>query len=137
MAKKLTDAFGKTPRVRVSLSDADKQRLATHEWFVECLNDDTRNAIAQSLRLVDHDGDQIYYGGREVHGFKVNLDRVLFFHNSVASNTWRFAAYHRETPGRGQWSIWKGGNKTPPERIRKLDFLFKGQGPAKKRATRL
>jgi hypothetical protein len=133
MAKKLTDAFGKTPRVRVSLSDADKRRLGTHEWFIEPLNDDTRNAIAQSLQLVDHEGDTIRYGGDEKHGFKTDLTRVLFLHNSEAGGTFKFTPYHRATPGRGDWSIWKKGKKTPPERVRNMSHFFKkGESPLKK-----
>lgn len=131
MASKKQGPFGAPAQVRVSITEADKRRLETHDWFVEYLNDDTRNAIAQALQLVDHEGDQIFYNGREVHGFMVTLDKVLFLHNSVASNTWKFAAYHRE--GRKPWVQWKGGRKSPPERLRNLSHVFmkRGENPLK------
>ncbi len=132
MAKKLIDGFGKTPRVKVSISEADMRRLSTHEWFIEYLNIDTRNAIAQALGLVNHEGDQIFYGGREVHGFKVDMKHVLFLYNSIASNTWKFTPYHRPVPRQGNWSIWKMGRKAPPERLRNMSHFFrKGENPLK------
>lgn len=133
MAKKITDAFGKVTAVKVSLTESDRRRLGTHEWFIECLNEDTRNAVAQSLELVNHDGDTIFYYGKMRHGFKTPFDHVIFLHNSTASGTWKFTAYHRVTKNQ-QWTEWKGGKKSALERLRNNSHLFmrRGESPFKK-----
>jgi hypothetical protein len=101
-------------------------------WFIEPLNEITRNAIAQSLQLVDHEGECIYYGGKPKHGFKVPFEQVLFLHGSKSSGTWKYTAYHKENKNK-PWVIWKGGKKGPNEQLRDLGCLFlkKGTNPLK------
>ncbi len=112
MAKKYTDAFGKTPLVKASLSEARKRVLALDDWFVEYQNVDTRNALANALELVDHDGDTIFYDGSEKHGFKVSFDKVLFLVNSRHNGVFKFSVYHKR-PSVRNWSRWEEQKKPP------------------------
>jgi hypothetical protein len=111
MARKYTDPFGNTPKVKVSLSEARKRILTLDDWFVEYCNVDTRNALSQALELVDHEGDTIFYSG-EKHGFKVTFDKVLFLVNSRHNGVFKFTVYHKK-PSAKTWSKWEEHKKTP------------------------
>ena len=115
MAKKLTDNFGNTPKVAVSISEAQKKQFALENWFVEYKNTDTRNAIAQGLELVDHGGDTIFYSG-EKNGFKVSFDQVLFLVNSRHSGVFKFIVYHKK-PTEKNWKVWQMNKKAPKQII--------------------
>lgn len=132
MAVKYTDPFGKTPRVKVELSEARKSILAREDWFVEYENVDTRNALAKALEYVDHEGDSIFYDGSEKHGFKVSFDKVLFLVNSRHNGAFKFTVYHKR-PSARSWKKW-GEHKKPPKGI--LNVHKKGgrlcEGPPKK-----
>jgi hypothetical protein len=115
MAKKVVDGFGNTPKVAVGLSDARRAVLAQDDWFVEYLNTDTRNALAHSLELVDHDGDQIFYDGEIHYGFKVTLDKVLFLRGSRHNGVFKFIPYHKVKHEKN-WRKWIE-QKKPPKTI--------------------
>lgn len=112
MATKYTDPFGKTPKVRVELSEARRRELALDEWFVEYENVDTRDALARALEHVDHDGDTIFYKGEERPGFKVSFDKVLFLVNSRHNGVFKFTVYHKK-PGEKDWREWQEHKKPP------------------------
>lgn len=117
MAKKHVDGFGNTPKVSVHLSEARKRQLAKDDWFVEYGNVDTRNAVAQALQLVDDDGDSIFYDGKEVRGFKVSLENILFLANSKVNGAFKFTPYHKK-PGLRVWSKWEEHKKAPQTILR-------------------
>lgn len=112
MAKKLVDPFGKTPSVKTSISEARKRVLANDDWFVEYLNVDTRNAIAQGLELVDHRGDTIFYDGSVRYGFRTSFNDVLFLVNSLHNGVFKFAPYHKEKHEKN-WRKWLMHMKAP------------------------
>jgi len=112
MAKKSVDNFGRTLKVQTPLSEARKRKLALDDWFVEYLNTDTRNAIAQALELVDHDGDQIFYDGEAHPGFKVTLAKVLFLRESRHNGVFKFIPFHKN-PSERNWHKWIEQKKAP------------------------
>lgn len=115
MSKKFLDNFGKTPRVATALTEKQKQELALDDWFVEYTNTDTRNAIAQGLQLVDHDGDSIFYDGAPHQGFKVSFNDALYLVNSRHMGVYRFIVYHKKPHAR-VWRVWEM-NRKPPKAI--------------------
>ena len=118
MAKKLVDGFGKTPKVASALSELQKKAFRLENWFAEYTNVDTRNALAQGLQLVDHEGDSIFYDGGEHPGFKVTFDQVLFLVNSRHDGVFKFIVYHKK-PTERVWQVWQMNRKAPKEAIKK------------------
>jgi hypothetical protein len=105
-----------TLRVKIGALATDEKMLASDDWFVEYKNVDTRNAIAQGLKLVDHDGDEIYYSGKLVPGFRVSLDQVLFLRSSRHNGVYKFIAYHKK-PSDKNWMKWAESKKTAKEAL--------------------
>lgn len=123
MAKKLVDGFGHTPQVQTNLSPITIARLSKEEWFVEYHNIETRNAIASALNLVDHDGDKIFYNGKEKDGFKIPFEKVLFLRNNKHGGVFKYTPYHKESRN-VPWKEWREGRKPPSERLRNNSHLF-------------
>lgn len=120
MAKKYVDAFGGTPKVRVNISEARRKQLTLDDWFVEYKNTDTRNGLAHALQLIDHDGDSIFYDGREVPGFKVPFASVEFLVNSLHNGAFKFITYHKK-PSSKIWQKWEE-HKKPPKTILRVQI---------------
>lgn len=118
MAQKFLDGFGKTPRVVTELTEFQKRQLRSDKWFVEYTNTDTRNAIAQGLELVDHDGDTIFYDGRTLHGFKIDFDKIMFMMDSKSNMVYEFVVYHKK-PTDQNWAKWRLNMKAPQEILNK------------------
>jgi hypothetical protein len=123
------DHYKKSPirmRLKIGGLSADEKNLALDAWFVEYKNTDTRNSIAQGLKLVDHAGDEIYYDGKHLSGFIVSFDNVLFLVSSHYSGVYKFIAYHKKI-GEKNWRRWGEGKKSAKEAIagfkRKNAFL--------------
>lgn len=117
MGQKFLNSLGKTPEVASALTEAQKNKLALEDWFVEYTNTDTRNALAQGLELVDHGGDSIFYAGVK-HGFRVSFDQVLYLVNSKHMGVFKFIVYHK-TPNERIWHVWQMNRKAPKETIKK------------------
>lgn len=115
MAKKYLNGFGKTPKVAVHFSDTQLEILSKDDWFIEYKNTNTRNAIAQGLKLVDHDGDSIPYQGEPIDGFKVSWRDTLFLLRSRLNGAYQFDAYHKK-PSDKDWHKWQM-NAKPPKAI--------------------
>ncbi len=105
-----------TLRVKIGTLATDEKILALDDWFVEYKNVDTRNAIAQGLKLVDHDGDEIYYDGKCIPGFRVSLDQVLLLVHSRHNGVYKFIAYHKK-PSDKNWAKWRESAKTAKETL--------------------
>jgi hypothetical protein len=105
-----------TLRVKIGALATDEKMLASDDWFVEYKNVDTRNAIAQGLKLVDHDGDEIYSDGKCIPGFRVSFNQVLLLVNSRHNGVYTFTAYHKK-PSDKNWVKWKESAKTAKEAI--------------------
>lgn len=116
MAKNTTD---EKPRKRVELPEVRKRILAQEDWFVAYHDTTTRDAIAQGLQLVDSSGDQIFYDGKPLYGFRISFDTVLFLVKSRPNGVFRFTPYHK-AKGTRTWRAWKENKKTGEEHIRAL-----------------
>lgn len=118
MAQKFLDNFKKTPKVATALTEMQKRTFAHDDWFVEYMNTDTRNALAQGLELVDHEGDSIFYAGEARHGFKTSFNQVLYLVNSKHMGVFKFIIYHKRPTDR-TWHVWQMNKKAPKETIQK------------------
>jgi hypothetical protein len=112
MAKKFVDNKGKTPLMVTAISEARKRILMQEQWFVEHKNANTGTALAQKLGLVDDPGDQIFYNGKALNGFRVSFDTVLFLVESRNNGVYDFAVYHRDRAEKN-WTEWQEYKKPP------------------------
>lgn len=114
MANQYRTNLGTVPQSKTTLTEARKRVLALDEWFVEYLNTDTRNAIAQGVEAFDGQDDAIFYDGESHHGFRLSFEKVLFLVNSSNNGVYKFIVYHK-TKGENLWRKWKENKKSPKE----------------------
>jgi hypothetical protein len=103
-------------RVKVAAVATPEKQLALDDWFVKYENVDTRNAIAQGLKLVDHEGDEIFYQGTNIPGFRISFSNVLFLVNSRHNGVYKMIFCHKK-PGERVWRRWEENKKGAKETV--------------------
>lgn len=126
-----TEPFGSGSRAYTTITEGQEKKYEQEKWHVHPEDNFTGNAIVEYLvqQGLSAELTTIPYGGKRVEGYSMPWSAVKILRNSRRSSGYKFIAYHRE--GTREWAQWQEGKKSPVQRLKNNDHLFKRTPRAK------